>query len=568
MTALRRFGAWLARRRPQAAWVSDSLLLVAGRLRRGADLRAEFGDLRLYECSPADSPRVTVVPLESLIAARVRPLRDGGRALMRALLEGAGPHLEGRDGLRVAKSLRAIRDAARGELRPPSGEHGAALAVNVDAINAIDERAFWVFGWVNDPRGLIESMEAVSPEGQRVELLEGAFRYARPDVAELHAAAGGFGQLHGFHRYFVLPYPSRLRAGWRVEVTDAAQDEYEVNAPAEMTDNPPETRLQILREFAAQHAGRDGLRRELGHPALERLQRRLRRTVGIGTVDQYGDPPVDPVVTVIVPLYKRIDFVEHQLAQFGRDPELRAADLVYVLDSPELAPELDRAAAPLSELHGVAFRIARTTRNAGYATANNLATELAQAQTLLLLNSDVIPAAPGWLGRLHAFQQATADIGALGPKLLFEDESIQHAGMYFERLGETGLWANRHYFKGFSRTVMGANVTRPVPAVTAACMMVERGLYQELGGLSDSYVEGGYEDSDFCIRLIEAGRHNWYLSDVELFHLEAQSYRTEFRVADVYNAWLQTHLWDDRIEQIMRAQAAESDSRLMLVESR
>jgi GT2 family glycosyltransferase len=495
-------------------------------------------------------------------------MRDGGRALIRELLQGAGPELEGHDGLRVAKSLHAIRDAARGELRPPAGEHGAALAVNVDRIDAIDERTFWTFGWVNDPRGLIESMEAVSPEGQRVELLESAFRYERPDVAELHAAAGGFGQRHGFHRYFELPYPSRLRAGWRVELTDAAGDEYQVNAPPEMTDNPPETRITILREFATDRPGKDDFRTRLAHPALERLQRRLRRTVAIDGVDEFGDPPESPAVTVIVPLYKRIDFVEHQLAQFGRDRDFAGADLVYVLDSPELAPELARLAAPLHELHGIPFRVARTSRNAGYATANNLAAELARADTLLLLNSDVIPAEPGWLTRLHQFHQATIDIGALGPKLLFEDETLQHAGMYFERLGESGLWANRHYFKGFSRTIAGANVTRPVPAVTGACMMVGRDLYEELGGLSDSYVEGGYEDSDFCVRLIEAGRHNWYLAEVELFHLEAQSYRTEFRMADVYNAWLQTHLWDQRIEDVMRAQAESSDSQLMLVESR
>jgi len=565
MSVLSRLGAWL--RRPHAAWMGERLLLVAGRRRRGGELRAEHGELRLYACDPATSMRVTVVPLAALIEEAVRPARDGGRALMRELLQGAGPDLEGHDGLRVAKSLRAIRDAARTELRPPAGEHGAALAVNIDRIDAIDERTFWAFGWVNDPRGLIESLEAVSPEGQRVELLEGAFRYERPDVAELHAAAGGFGQRHGFHRYFELPHPSRLRAGWRVELTDAAGDEYQANAPVEMTDNPPETRITILREFANARPGKDEFRTRLAHPALERLQRGLRRTVAFDAVDEFGDAPEAPAVTVIVPLYKRIDFVEHQLAQFGRDPDFARADLVYVLDSPELAPELARLAAPLHELHGIPFRVARTSRNAGYATANNLAAELARADTLLLLNSDVIPSEPGWLERLHQFHQATADIGALGPKLLFEDETIQHAGMYFERLGESGLWANRHYFKGFSRTMAGANISRPVPAVTGACMMVDRGLYGELGGLSDSYVEGGYEDSDFCVRLIEAGRHNWYMAEVELFHLEAQSYRTEFRVADVYNAWLQTHRWDGRIGEIMRAQAESSDSQLMLVDA-
>jgi GT2 family glycosyltransferase len=584
MSFLRRLGAWLSGRKTHAAWMSDTLVLVAGRPggARSCELRATVAErdleLRLYACPAQSEPlvsrgersapmRASVLPMREFATQCLRPLPDGGRKLMEELIRAVAPELEGPDGLAVAKSLRVVRDATRGELREPTGEHGAALAINVDAILAIDDRAYWAHGWVNDPESLVERLEIVSPEGQRADLLVGGQRYARPDVAELFAAAGGHSQRHGFLRYFELPHPSRLRGGWRVEVRDTAGDDYRVNAPNDMTDNPLETRLTILREVASDRPGKEELRESLGHPALARLQRRLRGMASIEAVDQYGEPPEAPRVTVIVPLYKRVDFVEHQLAQFGRDPDIAAADLIYVLDSPELAPQLAHLGAALSELHGVPFRVARTARNVGYAIANNLAAELARADTLLLLNSDVLPVEPGWLGRLHAFHQATPDIGALGPKLLFEDESIQHAGMYFELQGESGLWANRHYFKGFSRSPMAANVSRPVPAVTGACMMIGRALYEELGGLPEDYIEGGFEDSDFCIRLLEAGRHNWYLADVELFHLEAQSYRTEARVANVYNAWLQTHRWGERIDEIMRAQAAESDAQLMLVDA-
>ncbi|MGH2978641.1 MAG: hypothetical protein ACRDLQ_03270, partial [Solirubrobacterales bacterium] len=295
--------------------MSDTLLLVSGRpgRDRGCELRARVVDgareLRLYACPPQSGEtapiRVSVVPLERLLEQDLSPEPDGGRALMAVLLQGAAPELEGPEGLRVAKSLRRIRNAARGELRAPAGEHGAALAVNVDAIKAIDDRAFWVYGWLNNPQGLINKLEAVSPEGQRTELFEHAYRYDRPDVAELHAAAGAYGQRHGFHRYFELPHPSRLRSGWRVELRDAAGDEYRVNAPEDMTDNPPETRLTILREFAHDRPGKEILRTAMGHPALERLQRRLRRTAEIEAVDQHGDAPTSPAVTIIVPLYKR-----------------------------------------------------------------------------------------------------------------------------------------------------------------------------------------------------------------------------------------------------------------------
>ena len=138
--------------------------------------------------------------LEELVEAWA-PLPDGGRALMQALIEGAGPELEGDEGLRTAKSLQSIRDAARGELTPLTPEQIAVLGVSVDAIMVLDERAVWVYGWVHDPQGLIDRLEAVSPVGGRFDLLDGAYRYARPDVAEVHAAAGGHGQLHGFSRY-------------------------------------------------------------------------------------------------------------------------------------------------------------------------------------------------------------------------------------------------------------------------------------------------------------------------------------------------------------------------------
>ena len=69
--------------------------------------------------------------------------------------------------------------------------------------------------------------------------------------------------------------------------------------------------------------------------------------------------PPDPTISIIVPLYKRIDFVEHQLAQFGHDPEIGQADLIYVLDSPEAADDLARLAPALQRLHGVPFRSRR-----------------------------------------------------------------------------------------------------------------------------------------------------------------------------------------------------------------
>ena len=84
-------------------------------------------------------------------------------------------------------------------------------------------------------------------------------------------------------------------------------------------------------------------------------------------------------------------------------------------------------------------------------------------------------------------------------------------------------------------------------------MMVERDLYERVGGLSHRYVQGGYEDSDLCLRLIEEGREHWYMPGAELYHLEDQSYPKDDRQRTTfYNMWLHTELWNESMERVMQ----------------
>jgi O-antigen biosynthesis protein len=167
------------------------------------------------------------------------------------------------------------------------------------------------------------------------------------------------------------------------------------------------------------------------------------------------------------------------------------------------------------------------------------------------MNSDVLPDRPGWLPRLVEFHDSNPDIGAVGPKLIYEDDSIQHAGLYFDRPPGAHVWSNEHYFKGMHRDFPAANLARSVPAVTGACMLISTDLYRELDGLSGQYIRGDYEDSDLCLRLREKGLESWYLPDVELYHLEGQSYPTEERaLTSDYNKWLHSSVWDRVIRSV------------------
>ena len=419
---------------------------------------------------------------------------------------------------------------------------------------AVDYRTFYVQGWMRDHEAPIRRLTAVSPEGERIDLQDRLFAYGRRDVEKFYGVDAWGLTRPGFISFFELEGSSRLQDGWIFEIENSEGTEAEVEAPSaiqELVDG----RTRILKGLPLDALPSDELMERHVHPAIERLQARAAELVEIAEIVEYGKIPAHPDAAVIVPLYRRIDFVEHQLAQFVHDPELRSAELVYVLDSPELALQLKQSSVQLHRLYGIPFRVVVLERNSGFAGANNCGAMVSTAPLILFLNSDILPDRPGWLKAMVDFYRSKTGIGALGPKLLYEDDSLQHAGMYFLRPDDTalaGLWANMHYYKGLHRNLPAANVTRPVPALTGACLMVARDLYEAVGGFQNIYVQGDHEDSDLCLRLIEMGLENWYLPEVELYHLEAQSYPSELRGRTaLYNRWIHTKLWNDRIHSVM-----------------
>lgn len=488
--------------------------------------------------------------LKALVREELAPLEARERAEVLETLT-AATALESDSPREVSGSLNRIREVLRERLPrcDISEEQPAGLAI--EKVLAIDDASFWVNGWLHDrdDRG---EVSIISPEGAAVCVTAEAFRYERPDVVQFYASQGAErGRDHGFTAFATLPAPSLLSSGWLAELQTSDGLQLEIACPALIRD-PSEVRASILGELGAR--GRIGglLATEHGRPALTQLQERVVASSKIEEIDSYGEPAADPEISIVVPLYKRLDFIEHQLLAFSRDPDLADAELIYVLDSVEQREELERQARDLFALYGLPFRVVNLSAGAGFAGANEHGIGAAAGKRLLLLNSDVVPDRPGWIGAMSAFYEATPKIGALGPKLLYEDDSLQHAGLYFHRAAGADLWENAHCFKGLHRSFPAANLARPVPAVTAACMLIDRDLYEEVGGLPVHYVQGDYEDSELCLKLGEAGRDNWYLPEVELYHLEGQSYVPgERRIPSEYNMWLHTELWGERIEELM-----------------
>jgi GT2 family glycosyltransferase len=457
------------------------------------------------------------------------------------------------DRRRLSRSLFTLRSA----LREPSPRalvlRDELQGLNVEEIVRLDRTSFFVRGWMRDEQAEIVRLTAVSPEGERVSLLDKLFTLRRPDVDQLYGTPAEGEEKCGFIAFFTLDAPSQLQKGWVLEMENAAGVATEVETPEVLLD-PVAGRATIVSELAGQR-GPDSPLMDHVVPAVSRLQERLAGAIEIERVEQFGDAPVEPIVSLVVPLYQRIDLLAHQLASFADDRDLREADLIYVLDSPELSEKLFALAPDLYEIYRVPFRITEVSRNGGFSVANNLGASLARGRLLLLLNSDVLPTEVGWLRRLADFHDSNPKVAAAAPKLLFDDDTLQHAGLYWRRPARYAPWENAHYFKGLHRDLPAANVARPVPAATAACLLISTDLYRELGGLRSIYIQGDYEDSDLCLRLREAGYETWYLPEVELYHLEGRSYDTSVRQTNArYNSWLHTRLWGEQIEKMMSEQ--------------
>jgi O-antigen biosynthesis protein len=472
------------------------------------------------------------------------------RFLARALA--LQPH---RGAIQVAETLSGLREALRERL--PRYVHLAdrPRGMSIDSILAIDDTSFYMSGWLRDEEAEITRFDALSPEGDRAELLGHLYRFPRKDVTDYFS--GGVqsrrdpNEKAGFVCFFELASPSFLSTGWVLELENADGAALETSGPPVIRD-PAAVRTRILTEPARDRFPDDRLMEAHVMPAMLRIAKQIESTIRIESVTAFGDPPREPLVSIVVPLYKRIDLIEQQLAEFARDPELSQVDLIYVLDSPEQKDELIDLASRLFPIYLVPLRVAVLQRNVGFANANNAGVSIARAPLLLLMNSDVLPDRPGWLSTMASFYEQKPEIGALAPKLLYEDGSIQHAGMHFHQPMGSTLWQDAHYFRGLHRDFPDANVTRRVPLVSGACLMVAHELYDRLGGLQARYVQGDYEDADLCMRLNDLGLENWYLPEAELFHLEALSYGPDLRLpANRYNAWLHTHLWRSRIQSLV-----------------
>ena len=260
----------------------------------------------------------------------------------------------------------------------------------------------------------------------------------------------------------------------------------------------------------------------------------------------FGEQPADPLLTIIIPVFGRIDYLEYQMAFFSDQIIMKNVEILYVLDDPPKWSEFHFLAKSTFERFRLPFKILVCVENLGFAPANNLGLKYARGNYICFLNSDVFPVTKNWVDILIQSLEDQSDIGVIGARLLFEDGSIQHEGCAYKRVPEFGNWMFIDHPNKGKRPSKTSGIDR-FEAITGAFMLLRRSLAMQLKGFDDCFIIGDFEDSDLCRRIGKLGLKSAVNFDVIAYHLERKSQANPDQLwrmnLTLYNAWLHERRW-------------------------
>jgi GT2 family glycosyltransferase len=253
----------------------------------------------------------------------------------------------------------------------------------------------------------------------------------------------------------------------------------------------------------------------------------------------------------VVCLYGKPEYMFLQCALFARQAGIQDYEFIYVCNSPHLGETLLREAERCTLIYGIDLTVVILAGNAGVGPANNLGARFSRSDRLLITNPDVLPRDQDWIARHSALisERSAAQTDLFSAPLFYDNGALAEAGMYFETDpipggGAASLLRVERYGSGAPPDTAEFLRPRPVPAVTGAFMSINRAWFERLGGFSEDYIFGRYEDADFCLKSLGQGRAPW-LHDVQLWHLEGAG-STGLRQhggGALVNRWLFTETW-------------------------
>ena len=240
-----------------------------------------------------------------------------------------------------------------------------------------------------------------------------------------------------------------------------------------------------------------------------------------------------PKVSIVIPTKDRPDLLGPCLDSVlgSRYPDLE----IVVVDT----GTTDAGAVEI--LHSRPVRVVPFTSGFNFSAASNAGAAAATGEVLVFLNNDTTVISPDWLEHL-VFHLVAADVGAVGPLLLYPDGSVQHAGVVLGARGTAD-----HVMRRFPADADGyagsLSCPREVSAVTGACLAIRRDAFVRVGGWNELYATH-YQDVDLCLRLRRAGLRIIFTPDARLTHHESPSRGDRY---DLLDRLLLIDTWKDEL---------------------
>ena len=222
-------------------------------------------------------------------------------------------------------------------------------------------------------------------------------------------------------------------------------------------------------------------------------------------------------ISVIIPNKDHIDDLERVIISLKQKAGYDNYEILVVENNSEQKETFDYYNSVMDEKVKVIYYKGEFN----YSKINNFAVNYANGEYLLLLNNDIEVLSDNFLYELLSYAQRE-DVGAVGAKLLYPDNTIQHAGIIIGIGGTAGHSHKSHPAKSGGDMYRLAT-TQNYYAVTGACLMVKKSLYQQLNGLNENDFAVAFNDVDFCLRLHKQGYLNVFTPFAICYHYESKS---------------------------------------------
>ncbi|HAP4256552.1 TPA: glycosyltransferase family 2 protein [Enterococcus faecalis] len=238
-----------------------------------------------------------------------------------------------------------------------------------------------------------------------------------------------------------------------------------------------------------------------------------------GLYDVYYDIESEKLVSIIIPTKNGYKDVQRCVSSIIEKTTYQNYEIIMA-DNGSTDPKMHELYAEFEQQLPGRFFVESIDIPFNFSTINNRAAKKAHGEYLLFLNNDTEVITENWLTLMVSFAQQER-IGCVGAKLLYPNNTVQHAGVI---LGLGGVAGHGHYgyphgdLGYFGRLAINVNYS----AVTAACLLMKKADFDAVGGFEEAFTVA-FNDVDLCLKVQALGRDNVWLHEAELYHFESQT---------------------------------------------